>query len=227
MTVSRRDQKLLMFAAALLIFVGGYTGVYTRYNAKAEAVDDQTAQLAPRLTLLQQYAANESTYRKKMEDDYAAMQAQLAQYPADVRPEDEILFAYDMERAIGLTVSGASLSEAAPFMMIESAKPSAADPAKHEPLRLVVYKGSMSYICTAGYEQIKRAVEYVYASPAKASLDSLSLSYDNETGKLNGTMAIDRYFITGWDDTYRETPVPYVPTGTPNIFRTIPTVPAQ
>lgn len=227
MTVSKRDQKLLMFVAALLVFVGGYSGVYTRYNAKTEAVEAEAAALAPRLAELQQYAQNETTYRAAIEDDTAKMEQEIAQYPPDIRAEDQIMFAREMETTVGLSIDGASFAEPEPIMLIESARPAQEDPAKSEKMKLVVYKSAASYVCEAGYEQMKRAVDYVYDASNKSALSSLSISYDNETGKLTGTMAVDQYFITGWDNAYRETPVPRVPVGTANIFRTIPNIPAQ
>lgn len=59
---------------------------------------------------------------------------------------------------------------------------------------------SNNFVCT--YDQFKQLVTLIVENPDMRSIDEISLSYDNATGSLTGTMTINYYSMSGTDRKY-------------------------
>jgi hypothetical protein len=60
------------------------------------------------------------------------------------------------------------------------------------------------------YPQLKNAIEHLYDSRQRTALDSLSVSYNAETGGLTATFSVAKYCSTG-----TERPIPPPPCPVP------------
>ena len=70
------------------------------------------------------------------------------------------------------------------------------------------------------YDQIRSAVDYVYAQKDRMGVSSISIQYDEESGKLNGTMTIDMYSMSNIGHKYVEPkPQEILPPINGNIFK--------
>lgn len=65
-------------------------------------------------------------------------------------------------------------------------------------------KTPATYSFTVGYEDLKTVLKTIRTNQDKQSIDSVSLSYDKETGNLNGTIVVNQYTIAGTDKGYKE-----------------------
>jgi hypothetical protein len=145
----------------------------------------------------------------------------MAHYPSDVRPEDEIMYAVDLEDEVGLSISSAAFGD--PELVMQLRGIMEADDGSYTVVPLSAYRSTMDCACTLNYQELKNAVDYINFTQDCTRLNNVSVSYDSETGELMGTISIDKYFITGLDDEYHETYVPPMSLGTDNIFGTITT----
>ena len=82
MKLSKRDTNLLLVLVGLIVFLGAYLGIANRYNARAEELQVQIAELAPRLEELRAHSANLPVYEAGIEQSIANVEAELSRYPA-------------------------------------------------------------------------------------------------------------------------------------------------
>jgi hypothetical protein len=219
MKLSVRDQKLILILLSIVIFIAAYLGVYNNFVKKTTAIEDEMAALKPRLTELQSYYDNMSTYEQGIDECREAFSAETAQYPNAVRAEDEIMYAVELEEEAGVSISSAAFSEPEFIMALRSVKEN--EDGSYEAATLSAYRSTMDIACTLSYPELKNMVDYINYTQNCTRLNSVSVSYDSESGELMGDMIIDKYYITGLDDEYRETYVPPMALGTDNIFGTI------
>jgi len=223
MTISKRDTKLLLCLAGIVIFLLFYLLGYNHFNDLRDETEAATAALMPELEELRGYKANEEQYRIGIEDSNAVIEELSVRYPNDVRSEDQIMFASNMEKQVGLSVTSASFSEA--VALLDFSGVSEQEDGSHQAIPLHAFSKGMSMSCSMTYPELKRALGYLYEQNNITALDSLTVSYDSATGELFGSMNIQNYYITGADDAYYPTQTPSFPTGTSNIFGTVTTAP--
>lgn len=218
MTISKRDAKLLLILLGIIILLVGYLAVYNPYVNKTEAVEAETAALQPELTELQGYYQNLDTYEAGIDSAAGTIDNEMANYPTDVRPEDLIMYAIKLEDKIGLSVSSISFSGAEDILDFQL--PVKADDGTYSLRDVSAYSSGMTVNCNLGYQQLKDMIDYIADTEHRTSLDTVSVNFNSEDGKLIGTATINKYFVAGADETYVPTEVPNVPLGTDDLFGT-------
>ena len=96
MKLSKHDTNLLLVLVGLLVFLGAYLGIANRYNAKTEELQEEITALYPRLEELRTHSANLPVYEAGIDESIANVEAELARYPTDVRPEDLVMYAIEL-----------------------------------------------------------------------------------------------------------------------------------
>ena len=217
MNISKRDAKLLLILLGIVIFLVGYFAVYNRYNTRTDEVEAQTAALQPELeelrahyTALPEYYAGIDAAREDIEE-------LTENYPSDVRTEDAIMYAIELEEEVGIDITGISYdkSDALAVMQIVEGEPDSLT--SHD---TVAYSGTLSAVCTLSYSQLKDLIEHVRETEDRTTLEVLSISFDAADGALNGTVGVAKYFLYSGDDEFVPTDVPNVPLGTEDLFGT-------
>ncbi len=74
---------------------------------------------------------------------------------------------------------------------------------------------------TTEYHGLKSMLEQVIGSTNKKTISSLSVNFDDSTGKLTGELVVDSYFLYGLDKPYEPPVIPSIPHGTDNLFGTL------
>lgn len=222
MNISKRDLRLILILLSILIFVMTYFFVYSSFTTKEETVRAEIKALEPSLTEVQNYYNNLGVYQQTIEADTKVIADELVRYPNEVRSEDLIMYAVNLEDEVGLAVQTAAFSGPQLVMAIRGMLDDGNGNVAAIPLS--AYRNAMSISATLTYQQLKSMIDYINYTKSSAKLNTVNVSYNAETGELMGTMIIDRYFIAGGDYKYRETEVPVMGLGTDNIFGTITTV---
>lgn len=217
--LQKREIRLILILLALVILVVSYVWGYTNFSQKAEDMQSEINELKPRLAELREHEANINNYRDYINTAGVELSESQTPYPNDVRSENFIMYSVQMENNLGIMVSSASF--AAPSLLLEFAGIRENGDGSYSGLSLQGYLASMSLSATMTYEQMKSMISFVYRDAEPTAISSLSISYDSSTGALTGSVVINKYFITGIDDSYNETNVPRVPQGTDNLFSTI------
>ena len=111
MNLSMRDKKiLLMFIGILVFFVGWFFG-YRPQMEMASQIEASNGPLEERLQEPLDLAANKDFYISET----ASIQEKISEYtkkfPADIRPEDGIVLARNMENDLGFQITSVGLGE--------------------------------------------------------------------------------------------------------------------
>ncbi len=217
MNLSKRDQKLLLVLLGIVIFIVAWVGVRNKYADKTTALESELSALTPRLEELRGYKENIATYEDGVTQIESSVRTELSKFPNDVRTEDMIMYASGLEGALGLSVGSIS------FMPAELLTQFSVPSEENGAVVLIPYaalRTGLSISCELNYAQMKKLVEYIYSTPQRTTLESLSVSYNSETGTLTGTASLAKYFLSGETYVYSPTTVPNAPQGTDNPFGT-------
>ena len=217
MRISKRDARLLLLLLGIVIFLFGYFGVFSPYQAKTEEVRDEISALTPTLRELQGYQDHMSAYQAGIDESSATIETEMARYPADVRTEDLVMYAIYLEKDLDIDVTSIEFSDVAAIAQIDSIAKTA-DGYAITPL--TAYQCSMTASCDLSYAELKSLLLYPGKAPARTTLGSVSVSFDSESGQLVGSVIFDKYFIASGSDPYVPTEVPKVELGTRDLFGT-------
>ena len=86
-----------------------------------------------------------------------------------------------------------------------------------------LYDMSTNINYKGGYDSLKKFLDKIAKSTDKKSINSVSLTFDNKTGNLDGNIVYDSYFLVGSDRRYEEIITKTIRHGTKNIFGTVDT----
>lgn len=110
MSISTRDKKILLMFSGVAIFAAGYFFGYKPQMSKAEEIETASVPLETRLNELLEMAKNKEFYVEETSRYNQEVSDYVAQFPVDVKEEDGILLARDMENALDMEVSNIGIS---------------------------------------------------------------------------------------------------------------------
>ena len=217
MSISKQDQKLILVLLGLVVFLVAYFGICKTYNARKADAEMQISTLNAQVEELRVYSSDQASYQSEIDRLDAEISNELSKYPGDVRSEDLIMFAIELEEKIGIKID--SVSVAVPESVSTFSIPRYSRDS-YEIVPIAALRTGMTISCALSYDQLKKLIDYVYASSKKSDISNVSVSYNAETGGLIGTISIDRYFIASEDYTYTQTEIPPVSQGADDPFGT-------
>jgi hypothetical protein len=215
MKISKRDAKLLLILLGLVVFLLSYLLVYNRYISKTDAINAKIAELQPQLTTLEDYNANLSSYEAGVAEAKVVTAEKLTHFPTQVMPEDQILYARELEKNVGIHVNDMTFSEA---VMINEFQGITASGSENKPVTMDAYQSVMAMTCDLNYAQLKSLLHYVYQSNLCCGVPSLSVSYDATQAQLTGTVNVAQYAINYTGAPTSSTTMPGVALGQNNLF---------
>lgn len=110
MSISTRDKKILLMFSGVAVFAAGYFFGYKPQMSKAEEIETASVPLETRLNELLEMAKNKEFYVEETSRYNQEVSNYVAQFPADVKEEDGILLARDMENTLDMEVSNIGIS---------------------------------------------------------------------------------------------------------------------
>lgn len=110
MSISTRDKKILLMFSGVAVFAAGYFFGYKPQMSKAEEIETASVPLETRLNELLEMAKNKEFYVEETSRYNQEVSDYVAQFPEDVKEEDGILLARDMENALDMEVSNIGIS---------------------------------------------------------------------------------------------------------------------
>lgn len=110
MSISTRDKKILLMFSGVAVFAAGYFFGYKPQMSKAEEIETASVPLETRLNELLEMAKNKEFYVEETNRYNQEVSDYVAQFPADVKEEDGILLARDMENTLDMEVSNIGIS---------------------------------------------------------------------------------------------------------------------
>ena len=109
MNISMRDKKILLMFLGLGIFAGGYFFGYRPQMEEAESIQASNVPLQERLNDLLDLAENREFYLEETDSINAKIDEYTSEFPADIRSEDGIVLAQNMESSLDMSISNVGL----------------------------------------------------------------------------------------------------------------------
>lgn len=245
MKLKQKDKNLIFYLLGALLIVAGLLSFNQLSSAKA-ALEQENTTLSKEVAYLQDLANNEAEYMEKTDQWNEQMDEMKAQFPAKVRPEDQIMYAYSLEQTHELM---AKTLEFPPSEMILVDAPTteetveednvaeetgqsngdnagevdtASMPSATSQISLSRARVSLGFQIT--YEALKNMIKQINTDAERKSVESLDVSYDESTGNLVGTLNFDMFSLAGTDAIYLPPSVNGVGIGTDDIFQSSKTL---
>ncbi len=222
MNISKRDLSLLITLVGLLVFLGAYLGIYNNFNSKADEIKNEISSLRPRLEELQGHYSKLADYEAGIDSSIEHVETALKKFPGDVRSEDLLMYAIALQNDVGLDISGVSFAPVEVVSHFQIVREGEKGP---EFIPMAAMRTGLSANCSLSYGELKKLVNYIYATKYCTTLDRVLVNYNSENGELSGSVDLSKYFVSSMDYTYEPTDVPDVPLGASNPFGTFAVTP--
>ena len=250
MSISERDKKILIVFVGILIFALVYYFPIRSYTEDAEKLNTENVGLTAKLAQLEAKVARESEIKAETTNYEADTLAMVAKFPSFLQVENEIMDIVGLEKELkvevplitvntpvemkGSDTPEAETTQAAPQEVATEEAPEEAStteapvadetevaPAVANKYKLYDMSTNINY--KGGYDSLKKFLDKIAKSTDKKSINSVSLTFDNKTGNLDGNIVYDSYFLAGSDRPYEEIITKTIRHGTKNIFGTVDT----
>ncbi len=251
MKVSKRDILILIGFLGILIGVCSFLFVFQPTMEKADALQQENMELQSRIADLQNKKNNKDTYENETARMEQEMKEIYQLFPVDVREENAILLAINQELIAPLKVDSITIDALleVPFLedtpeeetqisyeidAVEELEDYEGTQQSEEaltvggddgtgglnPFGLKNRKMTMTY--EISYEGLKRSVKNICMQTDRMVIDDLSVVFDETTGLLHGTMAVNMYCVPNQEGKeYVQPNLSSVLLGSDNIFGTI------
>lgn len=250
MSISERDKKILIVFVGILIFALVYYFPIRGYTEDAEKLNTENVGLTAKLAELEAKVARESEIKAETTNYEADTLAMVAKFPSFLQVENEIMDIVGLEKELKVEVPLITVNTpvemkasdtpevaeapAAPQEVATEEAPEAdstteapeADETEVTPAaanKYKLYDMSTNINYKGGYDSLKKFLDKIAKSTDKKSINSVSLTFDNKTGNLDGNIVYDSYFLVGSDRPYEEIITKTIRHGTKNIFGTVDT----
>lgn len=234
MNMSKRDLQLLTGLLGVLVAVGVFFLVYQPLTTKRDTIASDNQVLQAKIVELQDKVSNKELYISETDRMNKEMNAIYNLFPADVREEDAILLAGNMEVVAPLSVKSITIGTGQLIQAVNQTSDVsgntavAADPAAVSANTAVaagpavsLSKKSIGVTYGVSYEGFKRQIQYICQRTDRMTIETISATYDENTGLLTGATNVNMFYVTGPGRTYKEPMIPAVTIGTKNLFGTI------
>lgn len=252
MSISERDKKILIVFVGILIFALVYYFPIRSYTEDAEKLNTENVGLTAKLAELEAKVARESEIKAETTNYEADTLALVAKFPSFLQVENEIMDIVGLEKELKVEVplitvntpvemKSSDTPEAETTEATEAPQEVATEEAPEEastteaPVadetgvapavanKYKLYDMSTNINYKGGYDSLKKFLDKIAKSTDKKSINSVSLTFDNKTGNLDGNIVYDSYFLAGSDRPYEEIITKTIRHGTKNIFGTVDT----
>ena len=220
------------------------------YTEDAEKLNTENVGLTAKLAELEAKVARESEIKAETTNYEADTLALVAKFPSFLQVENEIMDIVGLEKELkvevplitvntpvemkGSDTPEAETTQAPPQEVATEEAPEEAStteapvadetgvaPAAANKYKLYDMSTNINY--KGGYDSLKKFLDKIAKSTDKKSINSVSLTFDNKTGNLDGNIVYDSYFLAGSDRPYEEIITKTIRHGTKNIFGTVDT----
>lgn len=251
MKVSKRDILILIGFLGILIGTCSFLFVFQPTMEKADAIQQENMELQSRIADLQSKKNNKDTYESETAKMEQEMKEIYQLFPVDVREENAILLAINQELVAPLKVDSITIDALLEVPFLEGAEEEETQISYEieaveeledyegtqqseealtvggddgsgglNPYGLKNRKMTMTY--EISYEGLKRSVKNICMQTDRMVIEDLSVVFDETTGLLHGTMAVNMYCVPNQEGKeYVQPNFSSVLLGSDNIFGTI------
>ena len=223
MKIAKRDLKLLLILAGLLVFLLLYMLVFNPLQTKISDVKEENAKLSEQVADLEAKYLRMAEYEEGIKNSRAYVKETLKSFPGDVKEEDILSYLLTMESRQGIRMQSVTFND--PVLVQQFDLMDQVD-GQDVAVPAGAYRASTVMTGTMNYPQAKNVINYFYNSDKQTTLETATLTYNAESGKLTGTFELAKYFISFDGADYVPERVPVVDIGLKDLFGTTSVVAA-
>lgn len=245
MKIKKSDIKLIVAALCVVCAILAYYYCNFSLAEKTTALKAENESLQSEVDYLQDLMNHKQEYIEETEMMKTEIGDIVNQFPADVKPEDQIMYANEIELLGGLIVESIAMPgeeivpvvtastqtdatvEQAPVDETAATNDAVVDdtatavPTGAMASSIVLYRDPTTIEFKSIYKSTKILIKSINESLTdKKSIESLTISRDEDTGNLTGTLDVAMYSLDGADLEYTAPSVNGVIKGNTNIFNT-------
>ena len=235
MTISTKDKTIIKIAVCAIVVLVAWLYGFNTFNEMASAIERENDMLSRQLDVLSRlqggYDAESATYKTAAEE-------LLHRFPADIREEDEILYADSLSRKVPgtrvyyVTTPPAeevdvpvpnredmlsNIVDATGEMSMNNYQPDGSILSVGE---FVLKKATASISLQTDYAGLKHILTDIVTDVNIKSIEDVALTFDGAGQILNGAMNINFYALENTGRTYEAPDAGAVTHGVKNIFGT-------
>ena len=223
MKIAKRDLKLLLILGGLLVFLLLYMLVFNPLQSKISAVKAENAQLSAQVEDLEAKYLRLAEYEEGIKTSSETVKEILKNLPGDVKEEDILSYLLTMEARQGIRMESVTFNE--PELVQQFNVMTQVD-GQNVAVPAGAYRASTVMTGSLNYPQAKNVINYFYDSDKQTTLETATLTYNAESGKLTGTFQLAKYFVNFDGAEYVPERVPVVDMGLKDLFGTTSAVAA-
>ncbi len=211
MKISKNELKLLLVFGGLLIFIALYFLVYNGLVADNDKIRVAINKLEPTLEELKKHEANYDTYIAETNAIMDEIDVALNTHPSKIEDEEFLAWLIDWSDDNGLDINAVGFMGTTPMgqfpLYIES------DNDNKSMIDVLAGRMILSVSARFNYEELKDAVDAIYANKQKTALENITITYDVTTGALTGNFSLSKYYLNYEGAPYDSYPMPEVDLG--------------
>ena len=234
MKIRKSDINLLIMLLGVVIAVASYFFVFTSFNEKRAALETENAGLQVEVDELQKLADNKQFYL----DETARMNAEITEimnrFPPGMLTEDILMYVVNMEATYSIFYESVTLNG---IQQVTVAAPEPQQDAVEDGTEVTeetgdavvatgglketvfLYNTPITYGFKSTYRSIKDIISDIITGSDRMNLQSVTLSYDGETGCIQGSLAVNVYSMDGTGKYYELLNIPGVQLGVDDLFK--------
>lgn len=228
--ISDSDKRLLLIFCAIVIVACSYFFIFSKGMSKVAKIEEQNTADQAKVQQMEQMEAGLPKVKENIQRMVKKQKTIISTYPSAMTTEKAIesLQAYEdnssdfhitditftMNQPLAVDVQTDGTDTAAGTDASSTTAPDAAEQETTGPEQKEVrgYYASIGIRYEAGYAGLKEMIAYVNNFKDRTTISQFTANYDDSTGKLNGEMTLNMYYL---ENTGKE----YVPPVFPNMSK--------
>ncbi len=229
--ISTRDKKLILMFSGVAIFALGYFVAFRPLMSKADEMKTANEPLEAKLAQLEEIEENKDYYISETENYNQKVTDYTVMFPADVKEEDAIILARDMEQKTGIWAFQLDISpqELTSSLTLDDYDEDFNEIEQETDVQQLVadssgmelYRMRNSFDFNGTYDAVKNVIDALMQDGRRMTVDSLDIDFSASTGQVGGTMVVNMYSMTGTGREYTAPDTGVTRMGSSNLFGTI------
>lgn len=229
MKITDRDKKILYVLAAIAIVFCGWFFGYRNIAKKSDSLDTEIAQLKVQVNELRTMVAQSDMYRNETMKNEANYKRGLKSFDSGYSQEHSIMFVTDIEASTNVWINQIGMAQTEniyKFGQLQSSNPRKQGQTAYESDYLG-YRTNLTLAYQGSYENFQDMIEFIVNYKSKSTINSISMSYNEDGDMVSGTMVVSQFAVTGADRPFNKDNYGPVIYGTENIFNSEAFVPGK
>ncbi len=217
MNTTTNKKRLILILIGTAVFSALFVLIYMPLQTNLQKKQSELDALGAELLLLEDMEKNRHDFEQNTISAKKYIDEQINFYPADIKEEDVTTWLLSLESSTRSEIINVSFSPPTSVLQFK-AFISGAD--SNYLADMNAYSKASSFSGTFSYSGIKNAIDIIYSSSDRTSIESLSLTYDATSSQIAATFNITKYFVNYPGAIYAPLAIEQAGSGLSNPFGT-------